>query len=104
MAETSYPRDRIRITILENVHPAAADALTERGYSVEVIPRALEGKELAAAIAASHVLGVRSRTKVRDDCLKHAGRMLAIGCFSVGTDQVAISDAARRGIPVFNAP
>jgi D-3-phosphoglycerate dehydrogenase len=104
MPETSYPRDRIRITILENVHPAAADALTERGYSVEVIPRALEGKELAAAIAASHVLGVRSRTKVRDDCLKHAGRMLAIGCFSVGTDQVAISDAARRGIPVFNAP
>jgi D-3-phosphoglycerate dehydrogenase len=104
VAATSYPRDRIRITLLENAHPAAAEALTERGYSVEVIPRALEGAELNDVIAASHILGVRSRTKVRDEHLAHAGRMLAIGCFSVGTDQVAISDAARRGIPVFNAP
>ena len=104
MAETSFPRDRIRITLLENAHPAAAAALTERGYSVEVIPRALEGDELREVMAASHVLGVRSRTKVRDEHLAHAGRMLAIGCFSVGTDQVAIDDAARRGIPVFNAP
>ena len=53
---------------------------------------------------ASHVLGVRSRTKVREEHLQHARRMLAIGCLSVGTDQVSIQDAARRGIPVFNAP
>ena len=104
MAETSFPRDRIRITLLENAHPAAAEALRERGYTVEVIPRALEGDELCEVMAASHVLGVRSRTKVREAHLEHAGRMLAIGCFSVGTDQVAIADAARRGIPVFNAP
>ncbi len=104
MAETSFPRDRIRITLLENVHPAAAAALSARGYSVEVIPRAIEGDELRQVMAASHVLGVRSRTKVRDEHLACAGRMLAIGCFSVGTDQVAVSDAARRGIPVFNAP
>ena len=104
MSETSFPRNRIRITLLENVHPSAAEALTECGYAVEVIPRALEGGELREVIAASHVLGVRSRTKVREEHLTHAGRMLAIGCFSVGTDQVAIRDAARRGIPVFNAP
>ncbi|MGE0360403.1 MAG: phosphoglycerate dehydrogenase [Vicinamibacterales bacterium] len=104
MAETSFPRDRIRISILENVHPAAAEALRARGYTVEVLPRALEGDELREVIAASHVLGVRSRTKVREAQLERAGRMLAIGCFSVGTDQVAIADAARRGIPVFNAP
>lgn len=104
MSDTSFPRHRIRITLLENVHPSAAEALTERGYTVEVIPRALEGDDLAEIIAASHVLGVRSRTKVREDALAHAGRMLAIGCFSVGTDQVAIREAARRGIPVFNAP
>jgi D-3-phosphoglycerate dehydrogenase / 2-oxoglutarate reductase len=104
MSDTSFPRHRIRITLLENVHPSAAEALTERGYTVEVIPRALEGDELAAVIAASHVLGVRSRTKVREEALAHAGKMLAIGCFSVGTDQVAIRDAARRGVPVFNAP
>lgn len=104
MSDTSFPRHRIRITLLENVHPSAADALTERGYAVEVIPRALEGRELAEVVAASHVLGVRSRTKLREETLAHAGKMLAIGCFSVGTDQVAIRDAAQRGIPVFNAP
>ncbi|MBL8136352.1 MAG: phosphoglycerate dehydrogenase [Acidobacteria bacterium] len=104
MSDTSFPRHRIRITLLENVHPSAADALTERGYAVEVIPRALEGRELAEVVAASHVLGVRSRTKLREEALAHAGKMLAIGCFSVGTDQVAIRDAAQRGIPVFNAP
>ena len=104
MSETSFPRHRIRITLLENVHPAAAAALEERGYTVEVIPRALEGDELREVMAASHVLGLRSRTKVRDEDLANAGRMLALGCFSVGTDQVAIHDAAKRGLPVFNAP
>ncbi len=104
MADTSFPRDRLRITLLENVHPAAAAALSELGYSVEVIPRAIEGDELRQVMAASHILGVRSRTKVREEDLDAAGRMLAIGCFSVGTDQVAIAEAACRGIPVFNAP
>lgn len=104
MPDTSYPRNRIRITLLEQPHPAAAESLKEQGYSVEIIPRALEGDELGQAIAGSHVLGVRSRTKVREKHLAGAGRMLAIGCFSVGTDQVDIQAAARQGIPVFNAP
>lgn len=104
MSDTSYPRDRIRITLLENPHPAAAEALRDRGYAVELIPRALEGDELGEVMAASHVLGVRSRTKVREEHLAKAARMLAIGCFSVGTDQVDIRAAARKGIPVFNAP
>ena len=72
---------RIRVTLLENVHPGAADALRERGYTVDVIPRALEGDELTEVIAAAHVLGVRSRTKLREDVLAHAGKLLAIGCF-----------------------
>ncbi len=104
MAETSFPRDRIRVTLLENIHPIAAETLEERGYSVTVIPRAIEGDELREVMETSHILGVRSRTKVREEHLQHARRMLAIGCLSVGTDQVAIQDAARRGIPVFNAP
>jgi len=103
-APTSFPRDRIRITLLENIHPAAREALVEAGYAVELIPRALDGDELNDVVAASHVLGVRSRTKVRAPQLERASRLLAIGCFSVGTDQVAIQDAAHAGIPVFNAP
>lgn len=101
---TSLPRERIRITLLENIHPAARETLEEAGYMVELIPRALEGDELNAAVAASHLLGVRSRTKIRAPQLAHAGKLLAIGCFSVGTDQVAIGDAAQAGVPVFNAP
>ncbi len=104
MSETSYPRDRIRITLLENPHPAAAEALLERGYAVESIPRALEGEELASVVATSHVVGLRSRTKLREEHLARATRLLAIGCFSVGTDQVDIHAAARKGLPVFNAP
>lgn len=103
-AQTSFPRHRIGITLAENAHPAAAEALEARGYSVEVVPRALEGDELRGVMAASHVLGVRSRTKVRAEHLALANRMLAIGCFSVGTDQVDIAAAAHYGIPVFNAP
>ena len=67
MSETSFPHDCIRITLLENVHASAAAALRERGYAVEVIPRALAGDELREVMAASHVLGVRSRTKVREE-------------------------------------
>jgi D-3-phosphoglycerate dehydrogenase len=101
---TSFPRHRIRITLLENPHPSAAAALEEFGYSVETIPRALEGQDLRDAIAGSHVIGLRSRTKIREEHLASATRMLAIGCFSVGTDQVELGAAERRGIPVFNAP
>ncbi|MEO7966091.1 MAG: phosphoglycerate dehydrogenase, partial [Gemmatimonadaceae bacterium] len=66
--------------------------------------RALDGDELNAAISNSVILGVRSRTKIRAPQLEHGEKLLAIGCFSVGTDQVAIADAAQHGIPVFNAP
>ena len=101
---TSFPRHRIRITLLENIHPAARETLQEAGFSVEVITRALDGEELNRVVAESHLLGVRSRTKIRAPQLAHADKLLAIGCFSVGTDQVAISDAAVAGVPVFNAP
>lgn len=104
MSETSYPRNRIRITLLENPHPAAEGALAAQGYSVESIPRAVEGDELGDILAASHVVGVRSRTKVREAHLERASKLLAIGCFSVGTDQVDLHAAACRGVPVFNAP
>ncbi|MBL8751680.1 MAG: phosphoglycerate dehydrogenase [Planctomycetes bacterium] len=104
MSRTSYPRHKIRITLLENIHPAAREALVEAGYTVDVIPKALEGDELAAVLAESHVVGLRSRTKLRSAQLELAPKLLAIGCFSVGTDQVDIAAAAQRGVPVFNAP
>ncbi|HEX5053996.1 MAG TPA: phosphoglycerate dehydrogenase [Planctomycetota bacterium] len=104
MTLTSFPRHKIRCTLLENIHPAAREALMAAGYTVEVIQKALEGDELAAVLAESHVVGMRSRTKVRGAQLERANRLLAIGCFSVGTDQVDIAASAQRGVPVFNAP
>lgn len=104
MTRTSFPRHKIRITLLENIHPAAREALVESGYTVDVIGKALEGDELAAVLAESHVVGLRSRTKLRSAQLELGTRLLAIGCFSVGTDQVDIAAAAQRGVPVFNAP
>lgn len=104
VSETSYPRHRIRITLLENPHPAAEVALEAQGYSVQSIPRAVEADELSEVLAASHIVGVRSRTKIREEHLEGASKLLAIGCFSVGTDQVDLHAAACRGVPVFNAP
>jgi D-3-phosphoglycerate dehydrogenase len=104
MSRTSFPRHKIRITLLENIHPVARELLVDAGYTVDVVPRALEGDELAAVLAESHVIGLRSRTKLRGAQLELANRLLAIGCFSVGTDQVDIGAAAQRGVPVFNAP
>ncbi|MFY9341664.1 MAG: phosphoglycerate dehydrogenase [Planctomycetota bacterium] len=104
MSRTSYPRHKIRVTLLENIHPAARETLVDAGYTVDVIDKALEGDDLAAVLAESHVVGLRSRTKLRSAQLELAPRLLAIGCFSVGTDQVDIGAAAQRGVPVFNAP
>jgi D-3-phosphoglycerate dehydrogenase / 2-oxoglutarate reductase len=104
MSRTSFPRHKIRITLLENIHPAAREALVESGYTVDVINKALEGDELAAVLAESHVVGLRSRTKLRSAQIELGNKLLAIGCFSVGTDQVDITAAGQRGVPVFNAP
>lgn len=104
MQRTSYPRHKIRVTLFENIHPAAREVLVEAGYTVDVIGEALEGDELLAAIAETHVVGLRSRTKLRAPHLEKARRLLAVGCFSVGTDQVDAAAAAQKGVPVFNAP
>jgi D-3-phosphoglycerate dehydrogenase len=104
MTRAPFPRHKIRVTLLENIHPAAREALVESGYTVDVVPKALEGDDLAAVLAQSHVVGLRSRTKLRPAQLEHASKLLAIGCFTVGTDQVDVLAAAQRGVPVFNAP
>lgn len=104
VSETSFPRHRIRITLFENPHPAAAAVLEAQGYAVQSIPRAVEADELAEIMAVSHIVGIRSRTKIREEHLENASKLLAIGCFSVGTDQVDLHAAACRGVPVFNAP
>ena len=103
--ETSYPRDKIRILLLEDVSRTAADEFARAGYgSVEVLPRALGEAELAAAAGDVHVLGIRSKTKITERVLARADRLLAVGCFCIGVNQVDLRAAESTGVAVFNAP
>ena len=100
----SYPRNRIRMLLLENIHPAAVERLEEAGYSVETRKGALDEDDLIAAIKGVHVLGIRSKTNVSERVLAEADRLLAIAAFCIGTNQIDLEAAAGRGVAVFNAP
>ena len=103
-SKVSYPRNRLKILFLEGVHPVAQQQLESAGYAVEMVTKALSEDELAKVIGDVHLLGIRSKTEISPALLQKASHLLAIGCFCIGTNQVALDEAARRGIPVFNAP
>jgi len=104
MAAHSFPKEKIKILLLEGVHPAAIERLGEAGYKAEALPHALNEKELIEAIGSVHLLGIRSATQVTPAVLGAAKHLIALGCFCIGTNQVALEEAARRGVVVFNAP
>jgi D-3-phosphoglycerate dehydrogenase len=101
---TSFPRHRIKVLLLEGIHPAAAARLEQETFQVRTLPSALDPDALAEALADVHLLGIRSRTAVPVSVLERAPRLLAIGAFCIGTNHVALDGAKSRGIPVFNAP
>jgi D-3-phosphoglycerate dehydrogenase len=101
----SLPKDKIRVLLLEGVNDSAAEMLVNAGYSnMERLPKALDPDALLRAIEGVHVLGIRSRTQLTEEVFATADRLFAVGCFSVGTNQVDLNAARCRGIPVFNAP
>ncbi len=102
--EYSYPPEKIKILLLESVSPVAVDRFRAGGYSVTSLTKALSPAELKERIGEVHILGIRSKTEVREEVLADAKSLLAIGCFCIGTNQVDLEVAARRGVPVFNAP
>lgn len=101
---TSFPKDQIKVLLLENIHPLAREAFQADGFQVEALSVALNPDQLKEKIRDVHVLGIRSKTNVTEDVLKEANRLLAVGCFCIGTNQVDLKAAKRAGIPVFNAP
>lgn len=104
-ARLSLPKNRIRILLLEGISDSAVERLADAGYaSVKREAKALDAPALAKALKGVHLLGIRSRTQVTEEVLAAADRLIAIGCFCIGTNQVALDAAAVRGIPVFNAP
>ncbi|HEX7036748.1 MAG TPA: phosphoglycerate dehydrogenase [Pseudomonadales bacterium] len=105
MPTTSFDRDKIRILLLEGIHPSAAENLRSAGYTnVTALGHALQGEDLIRAIADVHMLGIRSRTQVDAAAIAAARRLIAIGCFCIGTNQVDLTAAMLAGVPVFNAP
>ncbi|MCL4130935.1 UNVERIFIED_CONTAM: hypothetical protein GTU68_052809, partial [Idotea baltica] len=99
-----YPKSKIKILLLERIHDEARRILSDSGYDVETIDRALTDEELLAKLADVHVLGVRSKTQVNKAHLEVGKKLLGVGCFSVGTNNVDLSAARELGIPVLNAP
>ena len=101
----SRPKSQIRILLLEGISETAVAALTDAGYTnVRREAKAMDPDALPQALAGVHMLGIRSRTRLTSDILEGADQLVAVGCFSVGTNQVDLTMAQTRGIPVFNAP
>lgn len=105
MSGNSLERDRIKVLLLESIDESAIEAFKNDGYTnVESHTKALPEAELVDAIKGAHVLGIRSRTHVTKRVLEHADKLIAVGCFCIGTDQVDVGAAEAHGVPVFNAP
>lgn len=102
---TSYPKEKINILFLENISDVAVKYFNTAGYaSVKKLGGALSEEELIAAVKNVHLLGIRSKTQVTKKVLDAAEKLQAIGCFCIGTNQVDLSAATKKGVAVFNAP
>ncbi|MEX2593216.1 MAG: phosphoglycerate dehydrogenase [Anditalea sp.] len=100
----SYPKSRINVLLLENVHPLGVELMREEGYNVEVVPSAMSEEELCEKIKTVSVLGIRSKTQITKKVLENANRLIAIGAFCIGTNQIDLEACQEKGVVVFNAP
>ena len=105
MSKYSLSKDKIRILLLEGVHKSAVETLEANGYTnIEYLKTSLPEDELIEKIKDVHFIGIRSRTHISEKVVEAASKLVAIGCFCIGTNQVDLSATKARGIPVFNAP
>ena len=105
MARTSLDKRKIKILLLEGVHGSAVEAFRKDGYTdIEYHPKTLPETKLAAAIRDAYVIGIRSATHLTAGIFEGARRLIGVGCFCIGTNQVDLDAAQAHGIPVFNAP
>jgi D-3-phosphoglycerate dehydrogenase len=100
----SYPKNRIKVLLLENPDVRAKELFTQEGYQVETVPGGLDEDELIARIGDVSILGIRSKTQVTQRVLDAAPRLLSIGAFCIGTNQIELNGAMKKGVAVFNAP
>ena len=104
-APVSFAKDRVRILLLEGIHPSAVDTFRDAGYNnVDLLPTALNEDDLIEKIKGVHFIGIRSRTQLTRRVFEAADRLLAAGCFCIGTNQVDLQAAKENAVVVFNAP
>ncbi|MDP2575636.1 phosphoglycerate dehydrogenase [Vibrio penaeicida] len=105
MAKVSLDKDKIKILLLEGLHPSSVEVFQGAGYSnIEYIKGSMAEEDLLEAVKDVHFIGIRSRTNLSEKVFQAAEKLVAVGCFCIGTNQVDLGAAAKRGIPVFNAP
>jgi D-3-phosphoglycerate dehydrogenase len=105
MNPTSLDKRKIKILLLEGVHPSALEIFRRDGYTdIDSHPKSLPESKLLAAVRDAYIIGIRSATRITARVFEQAPRLIGIGCFCIGTNQVALDAAQQRGIPVFNAP
>ena len=102
--QTSFPKNQIKVLLLENIHPLAKEIFSSEGYQVEALKESFGEAALKEKIKDIHILGIRSKTQVSAEVLNEAKRLLTVGAFCIGTNQIDLDAAKLRGIPVFNAP
>jgi D-3-phosphoglycerate dehydrogenase len=100
----SYPKSRIKVLLLENVHPVAVKLFESEGFNVEILKGALDEDELIEKIRDVSILGIRSKTQVTSRVLEHANKLMCVGAFCIGTNQIDLKTCTEKGIAVFNAP
>jgi len=105
MSKVSLPKDKIKILLLEGLHQSTLDTLKANGYeNIEYLKTSLPEDELIEKIKDVHFIGIRSRTHLSENVIAAANKLVAVGCFCIGTNQVDLEATQKRGIPVFNAP
>jgi D-3-phosphoglycerate dehydrogenase len=105
MSKTSLDKSKIKFLLLEGVHQSALDTLQQAGYTnIEYLKTALPQDELKAKIKDAHFVGIRSRTQLTKEVFEAADKLIAVGCFCIGTNQVDLAAATEKGVVVFNAP
>lgn len=103
-ASVSYPKNRIKVLLLENIHTDAKQIFEHEGYQVETVKGSLSEEELCKKIKDVSIIGIRSKTQITKKVIESAKKLHVIGTFCIGTNQVDLKECSKRGITVFNAP
>jgi D-3-phosphoglycerate dehydrogenase len=105
LAKTSLDKNKIKVVLLEGVHPTAVEAFRSNGYTwIDFHPKSLSSADLKAALADAYIVGIRSATNLTAELFENSNKLMCVGCFCIGTNQVDLDAAEKLGVPVFNAP